>query len=186
MTSALYISPLALFVITLCITFDTCRGGLKNQRNFAHVYGKRASSDAYNVGLGGQKVPKFPGYAGEFPVDYEPSDDNYLIRREDAKVNAKANVGHMFGRELYDNYPAYSENEMYNIPELEDENIVEVPNVRADEMIRIPLSPDDELRGRAVQRERLLLRNILKASTAAKMEALAYLDNVINDRRSKA
>ncbi|XP_060570460.1 uncharacterized protein LOC132728805 isoform X2 [Ruditapes philippinarum] len=184
MASVHCFTPATLFVVivSVCIAISKCER-LKSPRNFAHVYGKRASQDAYNFGTGGQKLSKLSLFSGEFPVDYEPSDENFLLRREDSKVNAKANVGHMFGREIYDTYPFYSNDDVYSIPELDEEDIVAVPNVRDDELFNIPRV--DEREGRR-ERKRQLILDLLKSSPAARMEALSYLNDIRNTLRSKA
>lgn len=140
MTSIYRLTPATFIAIIMCILRFGISGcdGLKKPRNFAHVYGKRASPEAYNFKIGGHKSSKLPMFSGGFPNEYAPTDENFLLRREDAKVNAKANVGHMFGRDLYDSYPLYDVDNMYTIPELEEDNIIEVPNVNDNELFNIP------------------------------------------------
>lgn len=118
-----------------------CCGGLKNQRNFAHVYGKRASQQLYDERQkeeNDQKVPLFPK---DIAVDYVLDDDNFFFTRGEPKAKTKANVAHMFGRELYDKYPRYDDLEMYNDPDSQDDgNVFALPTNRDDLMIQIPES----------------------------------------------
>lgn len=138
MATTLNVTVIALFAVVLSV--NVCSGGLINQRNFAHVYGKRASQQLYDERQNNeQQVPLFPK---DIAVDYVLDDDNFFFTRGEPKVKTKANVAHMFGRELYDKYPRH-DLELYNNPDNQVEgdifaDIFALPTNRDNVMIQMP------------------------------------------------
>lgn len=173
-------TPIVLILLTWSVTVLSWEGKLKNLRNFAHVLGKRTSVDLYDETPYDETIEKFPGYR----FDYTVPDDSYHLRRGEPSTKNKANVAHMFGRELYDTYPDYGDTEIYKEPKLEsEEDMIEVPTDREDILMRLP---EIKARMRQIsQQQRFTLSDLLSASRAKRRNALAYLNHIINSEQGK-
>lgn len=143
MTSLRCVVSVILVVLTFTNGIVTCKGfkGLKHQRNFAHVYGKRTSNDVYSQQQTINKNHNYPRYQYQngLPVEYDLADLIFPMLRKEPEVTTQATVASVIGRELYYNgYPKWINLLIYGVPEVEQDKLVHVPEVDDHEMVDIP------------------------------------------------
>lgn len=171
-------------MVTLFCLFNRCDAfkGLSNQRNFAHVYGKRTLPDTYQNDIGFSENQMYP-------TRQEQNYDSLATRSNDNSMDIKGKVAHMFGRELY--FDDYTPEDIYDLllADYEDRNLPlektalpGVPKVRDGDINTIvnslPLSGSKLSSGKTLPSgQRLSLSNLLLHGNRDKYADLSrYID----------
>lgn len=175
---------------TIFVTLGHSDGfkGLNNQRNFAHVYGKRTVPGPFNK-VTDTNFNTGPIFQGD--EDLNRLENELKATNNDLTLNSKAKVANIYGRGmLYDEYPESLDN-MYEIPEFGTENSLaekarmsEVPKLS--EMV--DLRKQLQSLGRVERlntfspRERLLLQNLLLGDRNEYEGLLSFLNSYKNSK----